>query len=75
MKKKYIESKPEVLGGTPVVTGTRIPASQLVRLLSQGYTIEQVREYYPQLSTATIKGVVGTIATEAEKGNFLTYDK
>ena len=68
MQTNYIESKSAILGGAPVITGTRIPVSQLLRLLSQGYTLKQVKEYYPQLSIKTIKGVVGAIATDAEHG-------
>jgi len=70
MKKIYIESKPGVLAGTPVVVGTRIPISRLLYLLSQGYTIGGIKEEYPQLTKRTIIGVIETIAEEAEKGKF-----
>ncbi|MBI4130274.1 DUF433 domain-containing protein [Candidatus Roizmanbacteria bacterium] len=75
MKKyTYIESKPTILGGTPVIVGTRIPVSQLLHLLSQGYSIKQVKQYYPQLSLQTIKGVIATIAADAENGRFYTAE-
>lgn len=77
MKKSttYIESKSGILGGIPVVTGTRIPVSQLLRLLSQGYGIKEVKQHYPQLSLRTIKGVISAIAEDAEKGSFYTADR
>jgi len=66
----YIITNPNILGGAPVVVGTRIPASRMVHLLGQGYSIEQIQEVYPQLTKKIITGVIGTIAESAEKGIF-----
>ncbi|EKD67935.1 MAG: hypothetical protein ACD_48C00146G0001 [uncultured bacterium] len=66
----FIDTNPNILGGTPVIAGTRIPASRIVYQLQQGYSIEQIQEVYPQLSKQTIIGVIGTIAESAERGIF-----
>ena len=59
---KYIVSNPEILGGKPVVIGTRVPVDQILFLLKKGYTIEAIHEFYPHVSTATISGTVSEAA-------------
>ena len=68
----YISSNPNILGGMPVIKGTRIPISRILYLLSQGYTVSDIKKDYPQLSRQTISRVIATIAQKAEKGEFLT---
>lgn len=66
-----ISSNPNILHGTPVITGTRIPVARILYLLSQGYTIDEIHKDYPQLSTKTIKEVIAALAKKAEEGVFL----
>lgn len=44
-----IESKPNVLGGQPVLKGTRIPIARIVALYVQGYTTKDFKKDYPYL--------------------------
>jgi uncharacterized protein (DUF433 family) len=44
-----IESKPNVLGGMPVIKGTRIPVARVVALHIQGYKIKDLKKEYPYL--------------------------
>lgn len=44
-----IEKNPKVLGGQPVVKGTRIPIARIVALHIQGYTIKDFKREYPYL--------------------------
>jgi len=60
--KQFIISNPEILGGKPVVSGTRIPVDQILFLLKSGFTIEAINEEYPQLSKETIAGTVDEAA-------------
>lgn len=55
---KLIISDPKILGGKPVLAGTRIPVSLILEFLKDGYTIETVHDFYPQLSTKTIERVI-----------------
>jgi uncharacterized protein (DUF433 family) len=55
---KYIVSNPEILGGKPVINGTRIPVDQILFLLNDGYPVEAIHELYPQVSKETIKGTI-----------------
>lgn len=56
--KKYIVSDPHILGGTPVIAGTRIPVGQIILLLKEGFTIEAIQQEYPQVETKTLAKVV-----------------
>ena len=58
---KYIVSNPHILGGTPVISGTRIPASRILYLFRDGYTVENIHSDYPQLSIETINCVIEEI--------------
>ena len=45
-----VHSDPEVLGGTPVFVGTRVPVDALIDFLEGGATIEIFLENYPGVS-------------------------
>jgi uncharacterized protein (DUF433 family) len=44
-----IETNPKILGGLPVIKGTRIPVARVVALYIQGYKIEDFKNDYPYL--------------------------
>lgn len=44
-----IESKPNVMGGQPVIKGTRIPVARVIALYIQGYTLKDFKHDYPYL--------------------------
>lgn len=46
---EIIETNPKVLGGMPVIKGTRIPVARVVALHIQGYTIGRLKKEYPYL--------------------------
>lgn len=58
MKKKYISQNPEIMGGKPVITGTRIPLSRIIFLLEDGYTLESIQMEYPHVNIDKIKGAI-----------------
>lgn len=62
MKRSYITSHPKILGGTPVVAGTRVPVAQLLYLLRNGSTILDIHKMYGHVSVDTIKKVIDEIA-------------
>lgn len=45
-----IEMNPEVMGGKPVVRGTRIPVDLLLRKLGAGMTIDAILADHPRLT-------------------------
>jgi uncharacterized protein (DUF433 family) len=48
--KQIVHSDPEILGGTPVFVGTRVPVQALLDVLEGGDTIEEFLDNYPGVS-------------------------
>ncbi len=51
---EMVVSDPEIMRGTPVFKGTRIPVDLVADMLSQGATTEEVLEGYPTLNKEKI---------------------
>ena len=49
-----IESNPRVLGGKPVVAGTRISVEMILESLGAGETIDELLDQYPRLTRQDI---------------------
>lgn len=47
---EIIQTNPKVLGGQPVIKGTRIPVARVVALHVQGYKIKDFKKDYPYLN-------------------------
>ncbi|WP_238565083.1 DUF433 domain-containing protein [Thermococcus litoralis] len=47
---KRVESRIGVLGGKPVIKGTRMPVYLILELLGAGLTIEDILKEYPELT-------------------------
>ena len=45
-----IESDPEVLGGTPVFAGTRVPVKNLLDYLAAGDPLDRFLEHFPTVT-------------------------
>ena len=60
---ELVVSDPEILGGKPVIKGTRMPVSLIFELAGLSYTVDQIIEYYPFLT----KDVVIRILKMGEK--------
>ncbi len=54
MKTRLITSDPEILGGTPVFTGTRVPVKNLTDCLEAGDSIDDFLDDFPSVSRAQI---------------------
>lgn len=48
-------SDPDILGGTPVFTGTRVPVDTLLVYLRKGKRIEDFRDDFPTVSQEQAK--------------------
>lgn len=55
---EHIEARHDVLGGKPVVRGTRVPVSLILNLLANGYTVARIVEAYPVLTTDDVLAAV-----------------
>ena len=47
---KIVHSDPEILGGTPVFVGTRVPLKSLYDHLEAGDTLDEFLESFPSVS-------------------------
>jgi len=45
-----ITVNPKIMAGKPIIKGTRIPVEQVLRLLAQNITPEQILKDYPHLT-------------------------
>ncbi|MEP6673127.1 MAG: DUF433 domain-containing protein [Chthoniobacter sp.] len=63
MRKKIISSAPDIMGGTPVFAGTRVPVQTLIDYLEGGESIDDFLEGFP---TVTREQVIGFLE-EAKK--------
>ena len=54
MKTRLIISHPEILGGTPVFAGTRVPIKNLTDSLEAGDSIDDLLEDFPSVSRAQV---------------------
>lgn len=47
MNKPFISRSPEIMGGTPVFVGTRVPVQTLLDYLEGGETIDEFLQGFP----------------------------
>jgi uncharacterized protein (DUF433 family) len=45
-----VHSDPEILGGTPVFQGTRVPFRNLIDYLERGYSLEEFVDAFPSVT-------------------------
>jgi uncharacterized protein (DUF433 family) len=53
-----IHSDPEIMGGTSVFTGTRVPLQNFIDALEGGESIDEFLEGFPSLSPAQVIAVI-----------------
>ena len=54
MFNEFIEARPDIMMGKPVVAGTRITVENILEKLSEGESIEQILEAHPRLTRPAI---------------------
>ena len=47
MERKIVQSSPDILGGTPVFSGTRVPVQTLIDYLEGGESINDFLQGFP----------------------------
>jgi len=60
---KVIHSDPDILGGTPVFIGTRVPVQNLIDCLEAGDTLDEFLDSFP---TVTREQVVAALEVARE---------
>ncbi|MBU3978103.1 DUF433 domain-containing protein [Patescibacteria group bacterium] len=52
-----IEKNPKILGGQPVIKGTRISVARILALIGMGYSLKDIKKELPDLSKLTKKDI------------------
>ena len=60
---------PEILGGKPIVRGTRLAVEFILGLFAAGWTQDQVLETYPALTPERLRAVFAYAAEALGEGN------
>ncbi len=71
--KRYVERievDPRILGGKPVIKGTRIPVYLIVELLAAGLSPKDIVKEYPQLTEEDVRAAA-EYAAKILKGEFV----
>jgi len=55
---KRIVANPKIMGGKLIVKGTRVTVEQLLKLLAQGLTSDEIIKDYPHLTKEDISAVL-----------------
>ena len=54
MKQPAVSCNPEIMGGTPVFTGTRVPVQTLLDYLEAGDSIDEFLAGFPTITRAQV---------------------
>jgi uncharacterized protein (DUF433 family) len=54
----YVERKPAVRGGRPVICGTRVLVSDVAWHYKRGLTVEEMLQHFPHLTAAQVHGAL-----------------
>ncbi len=55
---KHIERNPEIMGGLPIITGTRIPVYSVLARIDGGDSVKDIRGDYPDIPVSAIEAAV-----------------
>lgn len=58
IKYKFIQSSKEILGGTPVFVGTRVPVQTLIDYLEEGKTVDEFLLDFPTVNRESATGIL-----------------
>ena|SRR5438067_5214854 len=78
-RKKHpsISETPGVVGGYPVVAGTRIPVRMIVAMSRDGYDLDYIVAMYPQLSPEQVRAALAYYETHPARvdEDFARHDR
>lgn len=64
--KLFIVRNPNILGGTPILKGTRIPVSDIIEYLSKGWNIFDIYAMFPKVKKEIFIGALKEIKKNYE---------
>lgn len=67
MKERVVSSSKDVMGGTPVFTGTRVPIQTLIDYLTAGDNIDDFLEGFPTVTRTQVTEFLQQAEAQMEK--------
>ena len=64
---KHIHRDPKIVGGQPVVKGTRVTLRTVLASLAAGDSVEQIVKSFPSLTADDVRAVIAFAATSAQE--------
>jgi uncharacterized protein (DUF433 family) len=72
---RYIERQPEILGGEPIIVGTRTPIRAIVEMWRMGYAPEEIPSHLPHLTLAQVFDALSYYGdNQAEVNSYIELD-
>lgn len=66
---EIVTKNPEILGGTPVFIGTRVPVGTLLDYIESGSTLQNFLEDFPAVTHDQAVGLLEVLRSEIMSGN------
>ena len=57
---KYISANKKVMGGEPVIKGTRVPVRQIFDYLSKGWSVHDIVKMFPTVDLKLLEELIST---------------
>lgn len=73
MWKDFIEQKPGVLGGKPVIKGTRIAVDLILEKLGAGETIDELLKAYPTITKESLLACISYAAASVRNETIIEF--
>jgi uncharacterized protein (DUF433 family) len=65
---RVVHSDPDILGGTPVFVGTRVPFQNLIDYLSGGDSLDEFLRQFPSVTRLQAQAALADARTALEAG-------
>ena len=75
MRNKLITQNPEILGGKPIIAGTRMSVESILESLSGGMEISDILKEYPYLTRKQVLAAVNYASKIVEKEESYIFKK
>ncbi len=72
---KRITANPKILGGKPIIRGTRISVEFILELLASGATEPEILQDYPHLKPRDIKACLQYAARSSQNEIYVDLEK
>lgn len=71
---RIVHSDPDILGGTPVFIGTRVPIKTLLDYLEAGDSLDEFLDHFPSVSREQVMSTMVTEPNDFHKSNRIAIE-